>query len=286
MLLDVWIISIVILIIVYFLRRGDVSFRMIKESMLPTTFANNWYVTCYILFYPLHTYLNRIVKTIKERQLLRCTLVLMTLYVCIGFIIGDHFFSSPIIVWITIYFMIAYMKYYLEDVSNNIRINIILFLCGIFGNCGLVLFTNIIGIKTGLCSDWLFTWEKNCNPFIIVMVIGLFNIARNISFKNKVINYVSSLSLFIYIIHENLLLRTYYRPLMWEFVYENVGYNQIVLCVLIITSVVFLFGLLSSCVYTRLVQKTIYSICDRLYLKLSYLYVKTENDIVEKRKYK
>lgn len=46
MILDVWIISMVILIVVLFLRKGDIQYEYIRASVFPVTFAANWYVTC------------------------------------------------------------------------------------------------------------------------------------------------------------------------------------------------------------------------------------------------
>lgn len=51
-----------------------------------------------------------------------------------------------------------------------------------------------------------------CNPFLLAMSIAMFNIARNIHFKNRFINYISKLSLLIYIIHENIILEHILDP--------------------------------------------------------------------------
>ena len=45
MILDVWLVSVIILSVVYFMRGGNVSAELIIKSFLPTTFGNNWNIT-------------------------------------------------------------------------------------------------------------------------------------------------------------------------------------------------------------------------------------------------
>jgi hypothetical protein len=203
---------------------------------------------------------------------LRCTLVLLFLYVCCNFVKSDTFFTSSLILWVTIYFLVAYMKFYLTDFSNNKKYNLIITLLGILGNFGIILLTNFLGLRISFFHNKLLMWNKNCSPFIIFMIIGIFNIVRNINFKNKVINYISNISLLIYIIHENLILRYYYRPMMWQYVYTNFGYDYILVWTLILVAVVFAFGFLTSVVYQKTIQKLVMLIADKLYFKLVKCY--------------
>ena len=179
---DVWVISVIILIAVYIIRGGNIDFKMIAQQLLPTTFENNWYITCYLLFYPLHPLLNRLIKNMDKTALLRTTLVLLFLYVCVNYILSGSFFTSQIVLWITLYFAIAYMKYYLVDFSNNIKINVILLLVGFLGNTGIVLVTNYLGLRVATFNDWLLRWNTNCSPFLILMAISMLNIAKNVFF--------------------------------------------------------------------------------------------------------
>lgn len=268
MLMDIWVISIIILVVVYILRSGHISATMIIRQIFPTTFTNNWYMTCYLLFYPIYPFLNLIIYKVEKSTLLKTTLVMLFLYMGINYLQGEHFFTSHLIVWIVLYFVIAYMKLYIVDMSNNFKLNVCILIIGLVGNYGIIVLTNILGLHMSIFSGELLHWNRNCSPFILLIVIGLFNIARNIHFDNKAINYVSRLSLFIYIIHENMLLRTYYRPMMWQYVYANIGYDYILLWAFVITLIIFLFGLLSSIVYKCTVQKVVTRIGDKLYPKL------------------
>lgn len=255
MVLDVWVVSIIFLIIVIILRKGNVSKALILYSLFPNTFNNNWYITCYLLLYLVHPFLNTIIKSLNQRDLLRLVLFMASIYLGIDFWVGARFFSNILIVWITIYFLIAYMKLYLPNSASNFRNNFFLLLIGFSGNFGIVILNNYIGLKVEFLSDSLLRWTSSCSPFIIMLSIGVFNIFRDYYYKNAFVNFVSSLSLLIYIVHENILLRSYYRPLVWDYIYHNFGYDDILFWVVVFVIVVFLFGVISSFLYCVTIKK-------------------------------
>lgn len=273
MVIEIWVVSIVIFIITYIILHGNISIGIIISSLFPTTFGNNWYMTCYLLFYPIHPILNSIVNMMNQRQLFRSTLVMVFLYVFMNFINCSWFFSSAIILWITIYFAIAYMQKYLMSFVDNIRENIILFIIGVIGFIGIILITDICGLYSQVLSDKVMRWVNNCNPFLLAMSIAMFNIARNIHFKNRFINYISKLSLLIYIIHENIILRTYFRPAMWNYVYKRFGYSDVIQCVFIISFIIFIFGILCSILYVLTLQRFVNKVSGKLYevVRIKYL---------------
>ena len=273
MVIEIWVVSIVIFIITYIILHGNISIGIIISSLFPTTFGNNWYMTCYLLFYPIHPILNSIVNMMNQRQLFRSTLVMVFLYVFMNFINCSWFFSSAIILWITIYFAIAYMQKYLMSFVDNVRENIILFIIGVIGFIGIILITDICGLYSQVLSDKVMRWVNNCNPFLLAMSIAMFNIARNIHFKNRFINYISKLSLLIYIIHENIILRTYFRPAMWNYVYKRFGYSDVIQWVFIISFIIFIFGILCSILYVLTLQRFVNKVSGKLYevVRIKYL---------------
>lgn len=273
MVIEIYVVSIVIFIITYIILHGNISIGIIISSLFPTTFGNNWYMTCYLLFYPIHPILNSIVNMMNQRQLFRSTLVMVFLYVFMNFINCSWFFSSAIILWITIYFAIAYMQKYLMSFVDNIRENIILFIIGVIGFIGIILITDICGLYSQVLSDKVMRWVNNCNPFLLAMSIAMFNIARNIHFKNRFINYISKLSLLIYIIHENIILRTYFRPAIWNYVYKRFGYSDVIQWVFIISFIIFIFGILCSILYVLTLQRFVNKVSGKLYevVRIKYL---------------
>lgn len=281
MLMNVWVVSITILIAVYIIRGGNLQIELIIKQILPTTFENNWYITCYLLFYPLHPFLNRLIKSMEQKILLKSTLVLLFLYVGVNYILSGRFFSSQIILWITLYFAIAYTKFYLADLSNNVKFNILTFGIGFVGNIGIVCLTNFLGLRFEIFSDKLLKWGSNCSPLLLLMAFSMFNIARGVRFENNIVNYISRLSLLIYIFHENLLLRTFYRPQLWNYVYKQFGYEDILIWTLILVVLVFSFGLITSIIYRNTMEKIVTIVCDWLYPILQKFYIKIERNIMK-----
>ena len=183
---------------------------------MPTTFASNWYITCYLLFYPVHVFLNLIVKKLNKYQLLRLAGAMFILYCGINFVKGTLFFCSNLVLWITFYFVIAYMKLYMSEFANSKKANIIMLIICVACYAGIILVINFLGLRISFFQNKLFYFRLNCNPFMLMIAIALFNIMRRLTFKSKVINYISSLSLLIYIIHENINLRNFLRPSIWN----------------------------------------------------------------------
>ena len=126
---DVYIFSIFFLIIVLITNHGNVDLKLIIKECFPTIFANNWYVTCYILFCILYPLLNKIIYCLSQRELLRISIVLTLLYIIMDYIKKDLFFPSHLILWVTIYFDIAYIKIFMTDFCENQKSNILFVIC-------------------------------------------------------------------------------------------------------------------------------------------------------------
>lgn len=276
MLLEIWFISMFILVVMLIIRHGDISGKILLKSILPTTFAPNWYLTCYLLFYPIHPLLNVVIQKLDKQHLFRFSAALFVIYGCFAFIKNDLFFSSTIILWIAIYFVMAYIQLYLKDFADSDKYNFMLLAVGLVGWFGIAFVANYLGLHISFFNDKVLRWATNYNPFLIIIAIALFNLMRKLTFKNRAINYISSLSLLVYIIHENVVLRNYCRTALWNYVYENYGYSHILLWVFIIFFIVFIFALISSIIYDKTIRTFIRKLADTLYSIIRNVYLKVE----------
>ena len=121
-------------------------------------------------------------------------------------------------------------------------------------------------------------WCTNNNPFVIMLAVGLFNIFRNLRFKNRIINYLSSLSLFIYVIHENLLFRKYTRVALWVSLVNYYGCENIVVVLLLYAVVLFI----AACLVSAFYQNTIHRVVNRIEKFIEKLVVGVFNKITGK----
>ena len=253
----IWLISIQIFL--YINNAGKLSFEDVVHSLLPTFFSNNWYMTSYILFYLIYPFLNLIIKHLTQRKHLIISFLLFISYFGVAFLYMFPW-SSTCIFWLTIYFVLAYFKIYKTNVCNSKKINYIVLFVALLIHILLIVAANFIYIKFGILSAM--KWNTNNNPFLFLIAFSALNLIRRASFSNKVINYVSSLSMLIYVIHENILFRRYLRPLIWEWVYKNVGYDLLLLWIFVFTIALFSASLIVATVYKFTLENPVHKLSD------------------------
>lgn len=278
MLIEVWVVSVTILLLSLIIWQGNLSVELIVKSLFPTTFSNNWYLTCYLLFYPIHPILNGVIKRMSRQALFRICAAMFFLYFCLGFVEEELFFSSMLLLWITIYFIIAYMRMYLTGFSENVKKNLVLLAAGFAGFILLVMMLNLLGLHSSL-NHAMLAGAVNSNPFLLAVSVAMFNLVRKVSFKNWLINRISNLLMLVYIIHENIILRRYCRPYLLHFVHEQYGYEHIAAWVLLLAAAIFLASLLCSAVYAKTVRKLVVRTSDVLYTMIRKKYLAIEQQM-------
>ncbi|MGI6071716.1 MAG: acyltransferase family protein [Lachnospiraceae bacterium] len=285
LIINTFTVSVLIFAITYILG-CDLDRDATLLQFFPTSNGNNWFVTCYVLLLFLYPVLNRIIETMSQRALLGTTLLLTFLYSVVNyfrpwFFVGNPFYSMDLIVWITIYFLVAYMKLYLKDFSKNIRANIIMCIIGLLGQGLMITGLNLAGLKIDLLQGKLMYFNYGGSPFIIMLAMGSLNIALSLKFRSRFINYISGLSLLIYIIHENFIIRNVYRPWIFYFIHERFGYDYILLWLLAVTAAIFIAAVLLAALYNISLERLVRRFSDRLYLWGSKLYHKLADALLK-----
>lgn len=264
MMADVWLISMAFLLVFHFFGFSFNTRQLIK-SFLPNTFASNWYITFYIIFYAIHPYLNKIINGISQTRLLITALLASFFFLGLRTVKPNMLFGSELMTYIVIYFDIAYVKRYLPILSSKLKLNIGTLIFSLAVLIGLVAATNYLGFRSTILSNKLLHWYTNQNIFIVLASFSLFNIFRHKIFINHYINYISGLTLFIYIIHENILVREILRPLVFVWIKDHYGYGHIVLWVLLFALALFAITTLLSTIYKASVEKVTKRIAGRIY---------------------
>ncbi len=257
---DCFVISILHLII-YLLIGIDISTKDIIKQILPITFSNNWFIGCYLLLYIIHPFLNKIINTTEKKNLLRINIFLIVIYCILCKILGTRYYYSNLIVFITIYFIVAYNKLYLKKFAKNFKQNVCILVLSILAFLFLLIITNILGLRIGFLSNKMLYWNSINNIFFILIGLTLLNLFSRVNYKNKIINYVSSLSLLFYVIHENALFRYYIKPIFYQIVFP---YGNRVLWVCIESILLFVYGIVLASIYKETLQKLVYKISDKI----------------------
>lgn len=266
---ETWFLSVFICLIFILIKGQNIQLKYIIKQFMPHFLLNNWYVTCYTLFLLIYPYLNMLIVQLNKERHFMIVAVSSVLWIFANFIKKDSFFYSTLILWVTIYFIVAYLKKYFIDFMNNKKLNLIIFSLGILMVILEVFVTNYMGLHISFFNDKVSMWSTNCNPFMIAVAISGLNLFRCINLKSKYINYISGLSLLVYLIHDNELVRIYTRAEIWNKIYNVFGGNswthKSVILTIVYSIIFFVITVIISSLYKETIQKKLNKIVEKLY---------------------
>lgn len=246
-----------------------ITSQLLIKSLLPNCFCNNWYISCCILFLLIYPALNNYPMTITKKEHLSAVFVTSFLWIIGNYFKGDWFFPSKLLLWVSIYFLIAYLKLYCESMMSNIKTGICLVIIGTVGSIMQVLITNYVGVFwLDVMSDKILRWNSDNCPFFLLIAIGALILSSQIKWKSRTINTISKLSIFVYLVHENILFRTYSRPMIWSALLSEWGVSNIVICDLIFSICLFIASLIVAFIYNATIQKVVIRVSNLLYSKI------------------
>lgn len=233
----------------------DIGLKNIIKSFFPITFANNWFIGCYLLLYLIHPYLNIIIEGISRKELLGINVVGIFLYSIISFFLGGGFYYyTPLVGFVVIYFMVAYIKKWKSTShvwQKTFIFSVVLFILSL-------IILNIAALNFPFLSGQMLRWSLLVNPIITVMTLSLFFIFKETNNKivyhgtvKIVISLISSLSLLIYVIHQNILIANYVKPQIWSVLHRVFGYQYLVGLSLVFTVASFIISFFISVLYKK-----------------------------------
>lgn len=261
---DCFAVSVVSLFI--FLSCGyEIGVKEIIKQFMPTYMAANWFICCYLLFYAAHPMLNIIISQLTKEGLLIVNAVMLFLYAGLQFLRPDSMYYSRLIGFICIYFLTAYVKKYLKKTAGSVKRNRMVLVLSAIGNLFLIGATDILGLHIDLFSTQLTRWVQLMNPFLITAAFALFLLANEKKFVNKKINYLSGLSMLIYIIHCNRLIMDHLIGDIYRYIYNTWTYQYELAWVCLIAVILIVFGTSAGILYRYTLQKFVYKICDLIY---------------------
>ncbi len=264
---DTIMISVIWLIVISFLGY-DLSKSEIIKQFIPITMQANWFVGCYLLLFFIHPALNMVIEKLNKEKLLIVNIILFVLYCGINTLSPGKYYYTPLIGFVCIYFFVAYIKKYLDNSSKSMKLNVSILIISLCGLCLLILMTNLLGLL-GIMGNGLTRWCQFINPFIILIALSVFNLARNHHFVNKKVNYLASISLLVYIFHENVLVREHLRYDIFKFMFDSYTYNYVLLVVIAVAILQLFFGISLSILYKETIQKIMFKFCNLLIARIS-----------------
>ena len=277
---DAFFVSVVSLIIFWFIGYRLPIIYTIKQ-FIPILNGSNWFLSCYILLYAIHPFLNMVIDKLDKRKLCSLSACLFVMYCCIYFVLRNTgFYYSNIIGFITVYFITAYVKKSkiakkMMNIKFSKKLIFVCLICQIVVN----ILSSYITAKTG--KDLYLRWNEFNNPLFLFIAFGSIEIALNKNFSNKIINYISSLSLLVYITHTNRIMRDYVRFDIFQHILDNYSYSNLLGWCFVFFGFLLVYGFTFAIVYKGLFKKYIDKVSIEIYRKVSFWWNKVINLIVE-----
>ncbi len=175
------------------------------------------------------------------------------------------------------------MKLYLKEITLSRKFNLFVLAIGIIGWFTQKILANILGLYINFFSNKVERWNQLMNPFYILIAVSLFCLVKNSVFENKVVNYVSSLSLLVYIIHTNRVIENYIVFEIWDYIFLHYTYENLLLWILAFAVVFMCMAFVLSVIYHETLQKLVAKVSGSLCNVVVNIYKKFESIVVKWR---
>lgn len=283
MILDVWIINMIVLIA---LRSIGVQLQISDtvKTFFPTTFANNWYITCYLLFYMIHPFLNRMLEQLSINEHLAFATILFVIYFIIPVLPLEEinlFFANEFVIFLATYVIVSFIKIFKNEWTEKLKTNKCILFVSVISYIVLILCVDFLGLRTNYFFNRLVRWNMNNSLFMFLIAFSSFNIMKKKEFINRTINYLSSLSLLVYIFHENLAFRRYFRPVIEFSILNRFGIEHAFICAVCMAVSLTILSFIISAIYKKCFTKIVSKLSSIISKNLLTLWKKYERLVIE-----
>ena len=269
---------VIIMIIFIFLLGYSLDKLTIIKEAFPININEYWFIKCYILLYCLSPFINKGLKNFDKRNFQKLLLVMFVIFSLLPLMTGRSFFENngfSLYQFIYMYIIGAYLRRYPLDKNYIFKVMskrmyqlvlIFIFSGSIFLNYIFSKYTlSITGINSILDELSSYITEASIlynNPFVVIQTIAYFAFFATLSINSKIINKIATLTIGVYLIHDNNFLR--------GFIYNALKINngpiysyKFIIYVIIITIVIYICCLIIEWL-RQLLFKFVYN------LKISY----------------
>lgn len=230
------------------LTPSNISVESLGQSLFPISHNGYWFVTCYIILMLFSPFMNKCIKALSQKALLKVIILSVILWSVFPTILppmtsyptqtvftGNNFQYTPLIWFFVIYLIGSYIRLYLDlDKLKTNKLIIGLIVSIILTYIGTLIF-GYVDVTSNAYLWWslpiesimkntLFTGFYAENKFFILIAsICIFLIfLKREEFSNKYINYLAGSALGVYLIHENTIVST----LLWKPLHLTAYYNS------------------------------------------------------------
>ena len=270
------------LLVIHYLNIDIVNIHWLKRTLFPyLTGVTYWYINAYIIYYMIHGFLNVLIHNISKSE--------HKLFVIIGmiyFMILPVFFKGPwnnisaITNFVLIHFIVSYVDKYMKNFDFNKSTKI-------FGSLYFIILLAFIIIDIVLKINkykyitQLHTW-KYFNVVLVMFIVSLVFNEKNVIMKpNSIISIISSLSLYIYLIHcyetsRNVITAGVFENTVWPLIDGRFSYSLDRLVYFGLSVLYFLTNIPIAFIYKKLVEPILQPLSNKISDKLRSMWAKLE----------
>lgn len=202
-----------------YLTHHSIGIGQILKSVFPVVFEHYWYVTAYVIVFLLSPFLNKMVKSLEQKEFAKLLIICYIVWSIIPFFTARQhsgLYWNQFIWFVVMYLTGAYVKLTDSRYSKRWYVNAIWI-------STLLLVLSVIVIE-GLAhynarlSQFVTYFRWSNSPLVIVTCFAMMRIAA-MSQQRTVgwINFVASLVFGIYLFQENI----FYRDILWQDLFNN-----------------------------------------------------------------
>lgn len=238
----------------------EFSLVLLIKSCFPILTREYWFINTYLLMYILSPFINKLIYALKKDELKKLIIILIIAFSIWSILPKHYVFDSTggygIVWFVCLYIISAYIRLYLENMELKASI------CELAYLATAVLITVIMVILDNIGKGTLKEKFLEYNNFLVLIEsLSLFMVFRNLKVERKsfikIIEFVSPLTLAVYLIHEQYGLSNilYYNILNMKKCYNN-NYSIFI----IIGYAILIFTI---CIFIEYIRKTVFNFVKR-----------------------
>lgn len=250
MIADNQVISLIMLVIIW-VGGYNVGIKESVKQAFPFLFSVLWYITCYVMYYCVHGFLNKALRGSNISS--KIAMIVLFIFNGLFFILDGRLYFTELFGFVLIHAFTWYLKRITNDKNDCYlkKIGLRILVIGIVGWFLGAIFMNIVGVHVDFIGLKLQNWNRFYNPFILAISYGSILLASRKQCYSEIINKISGLSLYVYMITGNQLLRIYFDNDLYDIVRKQFGSSMMVCFwfVVVYTIIKLILGCLLACIY-------------------------------------
>lgn len=267
-----------------FVIAGYRSFSVVSliKTVLPFTSVAQNFTGCYLIFFLLIPFLNVTLHHMTERQHIYLILLLGTVYVFLGSLLGGNIVMNYVTWFVVLYFIAAYVRLYPKKVFYNTKLWGILAAGAVAVSVACVVGFHFIGMRIKMLNAYFLMVDSNKILAFATAFCG-FMFFKNVEVKqSKFINTVAASSFGVLLIHAS---SDTMRNFLWvDLLHVKEMYNSPFLIIHALVSVLGIHVVCTAIDYLRIqfMEKPFFRLWDKHWEKIAEKYSRIEDRICKK----